>query len=564
MGFGWTRSWFSKRCVVHAMKRNIYKKQINILIIVIIFPLTLYSNKFIEINGGIGFNNMSEYNSSINDANQAYDNAGYISSLNKISLSGIAELNAGITAKTDLGLMGFYLRNSALINYGDGGKITWPDGAVEQTMNREFSTLYSGLGIRRYFIQEENAAVNFYIGLDAGVYYFFNNSTNRNIYYHDSSLAYTIEEKWSTFFPGGNGEAGLDWRITDLIGLNLRAGYRIGIGGVTVHSSSTNPDYDGLVYKRNADYSGFYIIAGTTLAFGGGNDNGMPRLEYKASEGLAYSEITTQYYNDGVKFFESGSYNEAEKKFNDAKKLDPDNAQISEYLKRISMIRSGQGSVPADKKLELADSLRNAGNIKEALAAYREVLEKDPQNKLALFYTDDFAKKGMELKDSAEKEFAKGKTKKALTDITKAAEYAPDDTATIAMKDKISKAVRDKKETDRLFNEGVDSFQKGDYEKAAELWEALLAITPGDKEAQEYLKKAKEKLAQEGKTEETDVKKIYGEAKDLFDKGILKDARSKCELILRLDQGNTEAAEMIKKMDDMENANADKDVLKKR
>jgi tetratricopeptide (TPR) repeat protein len=331
-----------------------------------------------------------------------------------------------------------------------------------------------------------------------------------------------------------------------------------------VHVNSSSTYYDGKEYKRNDDYSGFYVTIGTSLAFNGGTDNDMPRLEYKISEGQAYPEITVQFYNDGVKYFEKGSYAEAEKKFNDAKKLDPDNNQINEYLRRLIMLKTGQGSGSVEKKLELADSLRDAGSIKEALAAYKEVLETDPQNKQALFYTEDFAKKALKFKSAAEDEFSNGKLKKAAKDITKGVEYAPDDKETVELKDKILKAVSDKKEADRLFNDGVENFQKGDYGKAAELWEQLLAIIPYDKEAKKDLQKAKEKLAQEDKTEETDVKKISVEAKELFDKGILKDARSKCELILRLDAGNTEAAKMIKKMDEMEHVNENKDILKKR
>jgi tetratricopeptide (TPR) repeat protein len=262
--------------------------------------------------------------------------------------------------------------------------------------------------------------------------------------------------------------------------------------------------------------------------------------------------------------FEKGGYEEAEKKFNDAKKLDPDNSQINEYLSRIGIKMAGQYNGSIDKKLELADRLRDAGSIKEALAAYKEVLETDPQNKQALFYMEDFAEKAVKFKSAAGDEFAKGELKKAAKDITKAVEYAPDDSETADLKDRILKAVSNKKETDRLFNEGVENFQKGDYGKAVELWEKLLAITPDDKEARKDLQMAKEKLAQEGKSEETDVKKIFGEAKELFDKGILKEARNKCELILRLDEGNTQAAEMIKKMDEMESANENKDLLKKR
>lgn len=564
MGYRWPwQCWFSEGCLAHSIIRsNMYKKYIIFLFFVVVLPALIYSKPFLELNSGFGINSMGEYNSTVDTTNKTYDDEGYLSHLQKLSSSGIAELNGGFTANTNWGLFGFYLRDSALINYGDGGKVTWPDGTIEQTMKRNFSTFSSGLGVRRYLMSADNSTLNCYIGIDAGVYYFFNGSTNRSVYFHDSSLAYTVAETWSTLFPGGDGEAGLDWRITDIIGLNLRAGYRLGIGGVTVHSSSADPDYN-MQYKRNVDYSGFYVIAGTTLVFGAG-DNSMPRLEYKASEGRPYSEIIAQFYNDGVRFFESGSYDEAGKKFSDAQKLDPDNSQISEYLRRISILTGGNNAGSVEKKLETADNLRVAGNITEALTAYKDVLGIDPQNKQAIFYLDDFAKKAAQFRAAAGDEFAKGKLKRAVKDISKAAEYAPDDADITALKDKISGKISGKKEVDTLFNAGVDSYQKGDYGKAMELWAKALTITPDDSEIKKDLKMAKEKLAQEGKTEETDVIKIYGEAKEFFDEGMLEDARNKCELILRLDKGNTEAAEMIQKMDEIESASQDKDTLKKR
>lgn len=168
----------------------------------VLFPAAIYSKGFVELSGGINMLSMSDYNSSIDSANKNNQAAGYMSNLEKISFSALPELNAGLLYETKAGLFGFYLRNSALINYGNGGNVIWPDGTKTQTSNRNFSVFYSGLGVRRYFMPEENDRVNFYIGIDGGAYYFINNITNQSTYYYDGSLAFDLSEKWSSFFPG--------------------------------------------------------------------------------------------------------------------------------------------------------------------------------------------------------------------------------------------------------------------------------------------------------------------------------------------------------------------------
>ncbi len=533
-------------------------------IFIIIFPISIFSKFYVELEPSFSFLNMTDYNSCIDSANKANDSQGYVSKLEKINFSFLPDINVGFLSETDMGLWGFYLKNNAIINYGSAGNVLSSSNTKIRTSDRNFTVFYSGLGARKYYFPEEETKINAYIGLDAGVYYSKSNSINENSYYYDGSPAYYETEVWSSFFAGGDAEAGLDWWFNDILGLNLKTGYRLGMGTVLVNTHSNLQEYDGLQLKNKIDYSGFYIAIGTMFAFGiPGPDT--RNTEYEVNEDKPFSELTAEFYNKGVKLFDEGNYEEAEKQFESAVKLDPDSKQINRYLTVISNLKaesSKQNSI--EKRLDVADKLRDAGNLREALVKYKELLAIDPANEHALFYIKDFADKSVKFRSKAEEEYGKSDFKAAIQDINKAADYAPEDKEISEIKDRILESFSGKKEADRLFNQAVENFQKGEYEKAVELWGKVITMTPGDEEAKKDLKMAEKKLLEKDKITGESVEKALSEAKDMLDKGILDKAKNKCEYILRMDAGNTEAAQMLEKINEMENVNSSGDTLQKR
>jgi tetratricopeptide (TPR) repeat protein len=535
-----------------------------IIIIFIIFPFVLYSKPRIELESGANFINMGEYNSSVDAKNKDNESGGFVSKLEKAGFSTLAGINAGFLTETDLGLFGFYLKNNAVINYGSGGNVSLPGGTDVFVINRNLIAFYSGLQIKKYFLQGEDEKINAFVAVDGGFYYSFSNNTIEKAYNTDGSFWYETDRTWSVFYPGGGIETGVDWHLSENYGLNLKAGYRFGLGKVLVNTKAgLNAALSGTSWN-NTDYSGLYVTAGTSIYFSTGSNSGSKKLEYEINEAHPYSNLAAQFYNDGVKLFEKGLYDDAEKKFIDAQKLEPENKQIKEYLDRLKAIKENPGSENTiEKKLEIADKLRSAGSIRDAYLAYKEALAMDPQNKQAVYYMEIFAEKSAKLKAAAESAYSKNNLKKALKNIDEASEYAPDDMEINGLKDKITAAVSNKKETDRLFNEGVENFQKSDYNKALKLWEKATELSPDDKEIQKNIKTAKDRLAQESTAAQNGMDKELKAADELYDKGVLNEARSKYEYILRLDAGNTKAAEMIKKIDDMEKQNND-DSLKKR
>ena len=536
-------------------------KTINLIILFFsIFPFALYSKPCIELDGGVNYIKMGDYNSSVDAVNAENASNGYNSKLSKISLSALTGLDAGFTAETGLGLFGFFLKNDAVINNSGGGKVLWPGGSDVFDISRNFTVFYSGLQIKRYLFSDEDSRINIYIAGDGGFYYSFGNNIIEKAYNADGSPWYEVDRTWRIFYPGGGVEAGIDWCLADNYGINLKSGYRFGMGKALITAKN---GVSGNSWS-NMDYSGFYITAGTGYYFSQGQDAGGKKLEYEINEGQSYSNLASQFYNDGVKLFDKGKYDDAEKKFIDAQKLEPENSQIKDYLNRLKAIKDRQGSENTiEKQLELADKLRSANSISEAYTAYKKALEMDPQNKQAMYYIENFAEKAVKLRAAAEKAYDKNKLEKALENINKASEYAPDDVEISGLKDKIAAAVSNKKETDRLFNEGVVNFQKSDYGKAIELWEKAAALSPDDKEIKKNIKTAGNMLAQESAAEQSGVDKELKEAGELFDNGVLDEARNKYDYILRLDAGNTTAAEMIKKIDGMEK-NKEDDSLKKR
>lgn len=526
------------------------KKIVAYIFIYLSLFLPAYSYVLFEAGSGICYVAMDQYNAEVDATNNENELNGYVSNLQKLDFSYSPELNLGLFFDTGLGLIAPYMKNSAVINFGNGGNVTWPDGANASVTERNFSVIYTGIGVRRYFIQDTSSALNAFIGVDAGFYYSFWNNLNVTTYNYDGSELNYINKKWSAFIPGINIEAGANWKLSDSLELNIKAGYKFGQGTVIVDTASDLSEYNGVRLRSAIDYSGVYIMAGTALnmdSIFGEKDRYMINMD------LPYASLAVQFYKDGVSFFNNGNYDESEIKFQSALRIDPDSSQIKEYLRKIQMARQAllsSGSI--EKNLETADGLRNEGNYSAAYKKYAEVLKTDPGNQAAGFFMEDFKKKAAVLKETSEKAKASGKYSKALKDAKLASEYSPDDISIAALRDELAALIENKKNADSLFNLGVESYQKGDYSKAIDLWEQVLEKTPGDKETEKNIKSALEKLDNAKKEGENSIEKILAEASDLLSKGILDKARNKCELALRLEPANKEALKMMEKITALE------------
>jgi len=527
-------------------------KKIFFILLCAFFYINVHSGAIIEVNAGADFLSMASYNSSVDSANSANQSDGYISNLEKINFSFEPEINAVVLRQTNIGLWGFYLRENSVLEYGSGGSVKRPDGSTAETVSRDFTMFYTGAGIRKYYMPEEDEKINTYFSVDGGIFYSFNNSIKADTYYDSGAFAQETVQQWSACFPGANLETGFDWWADERFGINMKVGYRLATGTVLVTPNSNAVSSGSTPIKQTVDYSGFYFTIGTEFGF---EPSGNPekRFKYDITEARPYSPLAAQFYDEGVKLFQNGNYLEAEKQFKNAKAIDPDSMQIDEYLKTIDILNAESGKASTlNEKLETADKLRDAGAFKEALVKYKEALVMNPQEPHALFYINDFAQKANDYKSTAQQDFLQGKYDSALQNINKAQSYSPDDNDIQAVKDRILKVLSGKKQADDLFNKGVEAFQKGEYDEAAACWKKVLAIDPDDLETKRNLKMAEEKLAETGKTKEKEIQESLDEAKGYFDKGIFDSAKSKCEYVIRMDSGNTTAAAMIQKIDDMQ------------
>jgi len=109
----------------------------------------------------------------------------------------------------------------------------------------------------------------------------------------------------------------------------------------------------------------------------------------------------------------------------------------------------------------------------------------------------------------------------------------------------------------------VEQFQKGDYKKAAESWAEVVSIDPDDSEAAANMEKARKKMAAEAGDEKAGVSSALVEAKNLYSIGNMDEAVKKCELVLRMDDGNTTAAKILADIKKVQDENK-KEVLNKR
>ncbi|MBN2753479.1 MAG: tetratricopeptide repeat protein [Candidatus Goldbacteria bacterium] len=530
------------------MVKKVFSKFLFILFVLalIVPPSFCGSDWYLSLTGGMNSVLMGEYNQAIKEANDYNTSIGIKSSLKPLAFGLLPSLEVGYNFNAPAGLAAVYLKNEVSIIRDTESIALWPNGKTAQKISGDFSAIYTGIGLKKYAFDE--SAFNPYIGLDAGLTYSFNNTMDEESALEDGTYSYRIKKSWDTAFAGISAEAGANWMFSESAGINLKTGYRYSRGTVMVKTENVYGWTGESQGQSQVDYSGFYFGAGLLIGFG--NTEKTAAIKTLAAGSEQFPEIGKKIYTDGVTLFDAGLYKRSEIKFLELNQISPGNSDVKKYLDEIAVKLEGDKKQENIKKLLAeADELRGKNKFEGAYNRYLEVNKIDAENETAVFYLKYFRETAVAKYGDARELNSQGKIAPALKLAKEAAEYSPENNEIADFVKELQGIKKDKKKADALYNEGVLNYQKGYYDKAIVSWEKVLEIYPDDIETKKNLALAKEKYSGESAKAVQSAQEAMGQAKEFFDRGLLEDARSKAEYVLRIDSKDEDAIKLLAEID---------------
>jgi tetratricopeptide (TPR) repeat protein len=534
-----------------------------LFLVSVIFCIQARGTSFdVGIYGGGNNAAMMDYNSRIDSLNSFNSANGAQATLKKFTYEPGTSLILSGEFETTAGRYAVYLKNDWLIIEERGNNAKWENGLTAQSLNGDYSVLYSAAGARYYYSPEGMPFIEFYINADAGVCGYFSNYASESTFKSDGTPINDERKEWKTAIPAASAGAGGRWWLGNGFGIGLEAGYRLASGKVMVSVTNTNGDAASQG-EDVVNYSGPFVNAGVIYRFGG-DTRDKKSGPVTDTVDPQYLEITAKLYSDAQKYYEEGLFNQAAEKNSEAMKLSPDDGRVIEQAKAIKAAsEKNGGGENVDRLKEEAENLRRLKNYPGARLKYLEIRAIEPENGYAVFYLKNFDDKASQFLKKAREYLAADNAEKALDAAAKAVEYAPDDAQAAALYASIARDGMMKKKADRIFNRAVDSFSRGEYEIAAGLWKEVLNINPSDEEAKKNMDKAAEKAGENLEEKSMEAQKAHEEAVALYKIGNMDSAAAKCEFVLRLDPDDLDSKKMLEDIKKIRKENNKEAIIKR-
>jgi tetratricopeptide (TPR) repeat protein len=276
-------------------------------------------------------------------------------------------------------------------------------------------------------------------------------------------------------------------------------------------------------------------------------------------EDKPFQSIVKQLFDDAMRFYRKEMYKEADNKLKEAHETDPTNEQVKKYLQIIAEKNNKAKEIEEkDTLLLTADKMRENGDIENAKKVYENVLKIMPDDMKAQFYIDNFNKKSDELLNEAKNLYDTGAKQESYKIVKASLEYNDNNLDAQNLANKLSSEIagmqnknEQNKKANKLYNDGVDAFSKGEYEEAIKYWQAVVEINPDDTETQNNIVMAKEKIAETIKKTGKKINDIIAEAKEMFDQGLIEKAQSNFEYVLRIEPDNNTAQAYLANINDI-------------
>jgi len=309
-------------------------------------------------------------------------------------------------------------------------------------------------------------------------------------------------------------------------------------------------------------------------------------LEVKKKRNEEKIEKVAKYLKEGIKLYNLNKFKEALAVLNKGLTLDPENTQIKEYIIIVSVALKHQEEkkVPVTSPFyplitnlkRLGKNAYESGNYLEAIRYYEEILLIFPFNEYAKVNVTKVLKKtdpklALDILNNMINEakglIAKGKKREAMERIKTVLGVDPDNKKAklfynqlklelVSAKKVVTKDMKEKAE--KLYSQGVESYQREDLKGAISLWKKAVSIYPNFVEARISLAKAETKLRnlglikagkEENQLEDISmsikIKRHYIDGLNYYMSGLYKEAISEWKELLKLNPKNRSFREKI-------------------
>jgi tetratricopeptide (TPR) repeat protein len=396
---------------------------------------------------------------------------------------------------------------------------------LPQIENFSLGIAYKNLGPKIKFISE---------GYDLPQTLAFGTAYHEDNFYNlKVALDYNMQTYSGNFFSAGTS-------ISPIYFLSLR-------GGVKLTDESHNADVRvgfGLEFENiMIDYS-----YSPEQKLGGGTHN--INLSWAVgkfnSQRTAYDYYMQNHFREAVGLYRKKDFIAARQKFYEILAVYPGHAPSKEYLGKIEDALNAVDEYRAsivNKYMKRGNKALEKGDVIEARKNFEYVLELDSENALAndgIEKIEDYTrmvsiekakaknKKSIEyLWNRAQKFYKKGELVHSKESLGFILDMDPENTAAkkeiTNIDNQLSKIASDK--VTEIYNQGMDLFNKGNFEDAIRYFEAVVIAVPQRMDVRELIEKAKkniEEIAQYERTSKVAVTqdKVRGELESIFEKAL--------------------------------------------
>ena len=291
--------------------------------------------------------------------------------------------------------------------------------------------------------------------------------------------------------------------------------------------------------------------------------------EAKYSEEAIKKKIN-EYYLKGVDYYDGGKYSLALTEWEKALIWNPGDEKIQKMMEEANrQLEAIVNKKLLEEHIDKAYTLYESGNLIESLEQWKEVAKLDPANARAGEYIDkingllDKEDKQIYVEREKEKEiltitgylnkgdeyYNNGRYKEAIGQWQKILAIRPEHLQ--ARKEIAGAENKLKEEINLHFTKGVELYNSNQTAEAIRELNQVLSYDATNKEAQDYLTKAKERAQEITLSKKTDQKKIntlYYQSADLYLKGNYQESIEILNQILGLDPANENALKLLSKV----------------
>lgn len=293
-------------------------------------------------------------------------------------------------------------------------------------------------------------------------------------------------------------------------------------------------------------------------------------------------EKVKENYERGIKHYKQGELLKASKEFNAVLEIEPEHKETKKYLEWIvkrfeDTVNKGEFKTVSELYYAQGAIFYINGEWAKAIAQWKNALKLDPSNtELSEFV--EIAEKKKDEKETFEKaevlyrdglaHYNEGKLDEAIKELEEAIKFNPKHTKArdclARSREKVATMKKEQEEKkrreamDKHYFRGIDYYAEGEFEKAVKEWDEVLRIDPEHKGAQEYIDKARDKIAgatsgererrATAKTpEEEKIEVYYRQGISFYLAGAFRDAVSQWEEVLRMEPSHKGARDYIAK-----------------